>query len=275
MSAAHEPFDELAAGYALGALDSPELTRFRAHLAEGCDECVRAIADYEGALTAVATGEPTAPPPHVKRALMRRVGGRRRATSVMAWAASMALAAGVAAALTGVAMRSRYQPRLDVMAGQLAALTEQLADEQRTVVSLRQQLDAQQRTLVQVKAESAEQSRTLALLADPATRVVTLAGLAPSPAAQARVVWNPRAGGVLVAKDLPPAPADKTYELWAIAGGKPLPAGLFTVDAEGRGNLALPPLASVGDVEVFAVTLEPAGGVSSPTGAMYLASKPA
>ena len=75
--------------------------------------------------------------------------------------------------------------------------------------------------------------------------------------------------------DLPPPPAGKVYELWAIAGGKPLPAGLFTVDAEGKGSLAVAPLAGVATVEVFAVTLEPAEGVQSPTGAMYLASKKA
>ncbi len=45
------------------------------------------------------------------------------------------------------------------------------------------------------------------------------------------------------------------------------------MDAEGKGRLAVAPLAGVATVDVFAVTLEPAGGVPSPTGAMYLASK--
>jgi len=104
---------------------------------------------------------------------------------------------------------------------------------------------------------------------------VTLGGLTPHPQAQARIIWNAHAGGLLVAADLPPLPEGKIYELWAIAGGKPLPAGLFGVDAQGKGRLAVAPLPGGASVDVFAVTLEPAGGVQSPTGAMYLASKKA
>ena len=52
-------------------------------------------------------------------------------------------------------------------------------------------------------------------------------------------------------------------------------AGLFGVDAQGKGRLAVAPLPGGASVDVFAVTLEPAGGVQSPTGAMYLASKKA
>jgi len=35
----------------------------------------------------------------------------------------------------------------------------------------------------------------------------------------------------------------------------------------------VPPLSEVDKVDVFAVTLEPAGGVTAPTGQMYLAGK--
>jgi hypothetical protein len=139
--------------------------------------------------------------------------------------------------------------------------------------TLRQRLADQEHTLTLVRAEADEQRRQAALLSDPATRVVQLAGLPPSPRAQGRVVWHPRNGGVLVTLDLPPAPAGKTYELWAIADGKPRPAGLFNVDAAGKGTLAVPPIEGVEEVQVFAVTLEPEGGVPQPTGAMYLASK--
>jgi anti-sigma-K factor RskA len=87
-------------------------------------------------------------------------------------------------------------------------------------------------------------------------------------------VWNGRQGGLLVASDLPAAPAGKAYELWAIAGGTPRPAGVFQVDAKGVGSLTLTPIAGVAKVDQFAVTLEPAAGVPSPTGAMFLASAP-
>ena len=76
-----------------------------------------------------------------------------------------------------------------------------------------------------------------------------------------------------MAADLPPAPAGRAYELWAIVGTRPLPSGVFGVDAEGTGSLRVPPLAAARRVNRFAVTLEPAQGVPAPTGQMYLASK--
>ena len=38
MSLNHEVFGELAAAYALGALDTDDLARFQAHLGAGCVE---------------------------------------------------------------------------------------------------------------------------------------------------------------------------------------------------------------------------------------------
>jgi anti-sigma-K factor RskA len=192
---------------------------------------------------------------------------------VLVSATGMALAAGIAAVVTAGALRARYEPQLERLAREAAGLREQLAVQVGTVNDLRQRLAEQERTLTMVRAESTEQTRQLTLLTDPASRVVELAGLAPSPGAQGRVIWNPRAGGLLVAVDLPPVPPGKTYELWAISGGKPLPAGLFNVDAQGKGTLTLSPLEGVSTVDVFAVTLEPEGGVPQPTGQMYLASK--
>jgi anti-sigma-K factor RskA len=68
---------------------------------------------------------------------------------------------------------------------------------------------------------------------------------------------------VLAAPGLPPPAAGTVYELWVIDGGRPRPAGQF------RGSLAaltrpVPPGA------VVAVSLEPAGGSSRPTGPLLL-----
>jgi len=277
MTEAHEPFAELAAGYALGALDAAEAARFEGHVAGGCPDCERALVEYREALARTAADLRVAPPAHVRRELLSRVGGTprpRRVGLVVGWAASIALAAGIAAVVTSGWMSRRYEIRLADMAREAAALRGQLAEQVRTVADLRRQVDEQEHALTLVRAEAAEQGRTLALLSDPETRLVSLVGLKPSPGARGRVIWNPGAGGLLVASQLPPVPEGKVYELWAIAAGKPLPAGLFTVDAEGRGRVRVAPIAGVTAVDVFAVTLEPAGGVPSPTGEMYLASSP-
>ena len=75
--------------------------------------------------------------------------------------------------------------------------------------------------------------RALELLRDPATRVVELCGTSGAEV-MARVIWNDKAGGQLIVANLPPAPAGKAYELWALGGAQPRPAGLFQVDADGR-----------------------------------------
>ena len=70
--------------------------------------------------------------------------------------------------------------------------------------------------------------------------------------------------------NLPPDPEGKDYQLWAIAGGKPVSAGVFSVSAEGSALVPLLQFPTQGSVAAFAVTLEPAGGVPQPSGDMVL-----
>jgi anti-sigma-K factor RskA len=156
------------------------------------------------------------------------------------------MAAGLAAIAVGLVVSAAYDRRLTQLAQEAAAL----------------------------KQEAERQQSVVALLRDPATHVVALSGLEPAQGAKARLLWHATAGGLLVAQGLPPVPEGKAYALWAIAGtGAPQPAGVFTVDAKGVGSLRVAPIDAVGAVDTFAVTLEPAGGVRAPTGAMYLAGK--
>ncbi len=252
MSALHEPFADLAAPYALGALDGEDLVRFEEHLRGGCAECQRALAAHRDALVQVARAVSAPPPPRTRRRLMERLGrGRARRPapsrfwSGFRWAASVAVAAGLLATVISFFVSAHYEARLGLMAREVAALREQ----------------------------TQQQLLALTLLRDPITRVVALQGLAPSPNARGRMIWHEAQGGVLVAADLPAVPPGRIYELWAIVEGKPIPAGLFAVDAEGRGGVRVAALPGAPRVDQFAVTLEPAGGAPAPTGPMYLASK--
>jgi anti-sigma-K factor RskA len=283
MSPSHEPFDELAAGYALGALDGDDLARFEAHLRTGCTACQEALRAHEGTLVDLARdlADLASPPPRIRAAVLadldatRGVTPLRRPARPVAWlrtAAGMALAASLAAAGVGLWMDGRHRTELARVESEATRLREQLARLESDVAGQREQVARMERETTGLRTELAAERRLAALLADPETRVVQLGGLDPSPQAEARVVWNEKRGGLFVASDLPPAPEGKAYELWAIAGGTPRPAGLFTVDAKGVGSLTVEPIADVAKVDQFAVTLEPAGGVPSPTGAMYLAS---
>lgn len=127
--------------------------------------------------------------------------------------------------------------------------------------------------VARVREEVSRQQEILKILGSPQSQVVALEGLKPSPAARGRMWWHREAGGFFIATGLPPAPAGKTYQLWAIAGGTPLSAGAFDADPKGAASLRVRPLSGVEKVDVFAVTLEPAGGLPKPSGHMYLAGK--
>ncbi len=251
MNTEHEPFSELAVVYALGALDGEDLVQFRTHLQTGCTECNRTLEDAHAALAHLAQGLSEPPPRRLRSAVIGRIAGDTgpragaRFWTGFRWAASVAVAAGVLAAVASALVAVRYEARM----GQLAREVSGLRDQAR------------------------QQDLLLRLLGDPATQVVALAGLDVSPGAQGRIVWHEREGGLFFATNLPPIPREKAYELWIIAAGKPIPAGVFSVDVEGHGRLRVAPLPGPVRVDQFAVTLEPAAGVPAPTGTMYLASK--
>lgn len=259
MSTSHEPFDTLAELHALAALDGDELRRFEAHLAAGCARCEAALRETEETLARAAMGgPPTAPPDNLRAMLVRRVAASRRPAPLrwQRWAVGTAAAAVAAAVLSGVYVSARYEARLGEMAREQARGKEALA---RSEAVLREQ--------------AAFYRGAVELLRDPATRVVDLRGQPAAPAAVARIVWHDANGGLLFAANLPPAPAGKAYELWTIAGAAPRAAGIVAPDAFGRATLAVPAAPPGPPVQVFAVTLEPEGGVDAPTGPMVLASK--
>ena len=160
------------------------------------------------------------------------------------WAA--AAAAGLAAVTVGLSVSARYETRLATLARESEAL----------------------------RANIARERQLIAMLRDPTTKVVVLSGRDPAPGARARMFWNAQGGGLLVVAGLPATPVGKTYQLWVIfAKNPPMSAGVFTVDATGAGSLHVLPRPGIGRVDMFAVTLEPTGGLPAPSGQMYLVGR--
>jgi anti-sigma-K factor RskA len=259
----HDELESLASVYAVGALDGAELAEFEAHLAAGCERCEAAVQEHHETLARVAAFETrTIPPADIRTALLRRLQAtappsaaeRPSRRTWIRWAIATAAAVVVGASLTGAYVAARYEGRIGQIARETAATHERI---RATEAMLHQQI--------------AMYGGVVDLLRDPATRVVTLRGLGSTPGAVGRVVWHPARGGVLVAANLPAAPTGKTYQLWTIAAGTPRPAGLFDADSAGKASRAIE-AGGDGSVDVFAVTLEPAGGVPAPTGPMVLAS---
>ena len=100
---------------------------------------------------------------------------------------------------------------------------------------------------------------------------VALAGTSQAPGARAMILYDKGTGrAMLSAQNLPAPPAGKAYQLWFIVKGKPVSGGVFMPNAAGRAKMRaqIPEVAR--ESPVIAVTLEPAGGVSAPTGEKYL-----
>jgi anti-sigma-K factor RskA len=109
------------------------------------------------------------------------------------------------------------------------------------------------------------------LVAQPEARTTPLAGQGPAVGAKGRVVWNPTTReAVLVVSGLDPAPPGKAYEIWVIADGAPVPAGVFQVEPDGRAAFRLPAVEQTARAKTFIVTLEPVAGSPAPGGPAIL-----
>lgn len=99
------------------------------------------------------------------------------------------------------------------------------------------------------------------VLAAPDVAVSSAQGVA---GATGRVVASAsRDEALIVVNQLAPAPADRTYQLWLIAGDRATSAGLFDTGPDGR---AVRPLTTeLTHVDAVGISLEPAGGSPRPT----------
>jgi anti-sigma-K factor RskA len=67
---------------------------------------------------------------------------------------------------------------------------------------------------------------------------------------------------ILVAKNMPSVPEDRTCQIWVISGDVHKPSGLFQPD----GDMTAAPITNpITKADVIAVTVEPAGGSNKPT----------
>jgi anti-sigma-K factor RskA len=261
--------EDLLPAYALGALDGEEVHELEEHLAGGCEECRRQLALWQGDLEELAAAVPPVTPSETTRARVLRLAGSAPAAPAPATPAAQAvprrtpgwLAAAALVLLALAVWGFAGQARLRGEARRLAADRDREAAE---VERLSREVSAARSQVI--RAEQA-----LQVLAAPGVQSVVLAGLGPTPGAKGRAYVNPsRRDALFYAFDLPALPEDKTYQLWFIAGGKPVSAGTFAVDPRGAASLRVDRVADVGQIQNWAVTIEPRGGVPQPTGAMVL-----
>jgi anti-sigma-K factor RskA len=265
----HGELLELATLYALGALEGEDEARFLAHVAEGCVECDAALREARGVGDALAdTVSPVAPSRESRARLMGRAkaDASRRApetSRTRRWQPALAIAAGLLlAGLGGLSLRLALS--LEGEQARRTALERTLADER----SARDLAEGGRRAAEQKLATAFD---TLEVLTGASGRTVALAGAGPAKGASARAFVDPEAGRLLLyVYGLPPAPPEHTYQLWVIVGGRPISAGVFDVSSEGETRFDAQTVDDLAPGVGVAVTIEPEGGVSAPTGPMVL-----
>ncbi len=134
------------------------------------------------------------------------------------------------------------------------------------------QTDAE-RELTLLRSEVDYQRELLAILQAPRIDVVNMAGTDANPAGFGKVISDPEhRQAILQIANLPVVDDNKDYQLWVIVGDRPISAGVFAVKASDDVFFRIENLAEtdLSRISAFAVTEEPKGGVSSPTGPMVL-----
>jgi len=249
--------------YALGELARDEQRDVEAHL-HSCAVCAEVLRDINEALTLVADTVPAvAPPPSLKGRVLASVAAqpqeraREQAPDIrsgtrwqwLAWAAAVLVAVGLSAMLYRAESRQRT----------LSADLRQSTTEANT---LRERL----------QRFSNQTDLALSILTAADMRELPLAGRDTAVATAARAYWSPTRGLLVVADRLPAPPPGRIYQVWIIERGQPLSAGLLGDQSEGRGMLvAPPPRPGAGAAVTVAVTDEPPGGLTAPSGTIRLA----
>lgn len=251
----NERHEDLVAALALGMPSGEDRAEIERHLGGGCARCEELLADFRGAATALAAAGPeAAPPPELRAKILGALGPSRvapRASGPSAW---RALAAAAALLVVAVGLDdARLRREREDLRSRSADLGERLRS-----------------------AETALAERTLRarVLESDDVQMMILGGKDPQPQARARVFWSERARrGIIVASNLAPLPSDRQYELWVFQSGKPIAAGVFDADAQGRAIFESTDFPEP-RAQNFAVTIEPRGGVPAPTGPAVLVGSP-
>ncbi len=254
----HDEFVDRLEAYALGQLSARERLEVESHLlvCATCADEVRAINDVlEGIAESVPPLQPRA---RLRQQVLAAVADvpQERARGLApidvprrsAWRLlPLAAAAVLSLAIGAVAIRSEQSRR-------------ELADQLRRVESSNGEL------LDRLKRFSGQADLAISSLTAADTREIPTAGRDDAPAMRAFV--SPTRGLLLVADRLPVPPAGRVYQVWIIEDGStPVSAGMLGDEPQGRGMLiATPPRKNVGGGVTVAISDEPPGGSSQPSG---------
>jgi anti-sigma-K factor RskA len=242
----HREFEELAAGYVLGALEPDDEHDFQRHL-DGCATCEATVRELEAVAGELAYAAPPADPPDTLWAGIRRQIEPEAARPVAA---------------PGASPRRRGRGR-----GLLQGLAAAAAIVLVAVLSVWNLNLREQNAAIRDRVAALERATQLAN--DPNASLVTMDEIPGPQGAQATVIASSRQDrGVLLIESLPPLARDRVYELWGVPQGDIAKAqkALTFVPLRRQGVQTLEFEVPIQPGTVFAITDEPGpDGSEKPT----------
>jgi anti-sigma-K factor RskA len=230
----------LVGAYALDAVDDLERAAFDRHLTD-CENCRTEVDELRETAARLANSTWSAPPPRLRTDVMAAIGRTRQLSPA-------------APAVNSPDERSSRRRRWSVAVA--AAVV--LAGGGAAVCAVQEQRVREADALV--AAAEQREARTRAILAAPdlvvRTAPVVGGGKVTVASSQLR-----DAGVVLLAADRAPA-ANQAFQLWTISG-KSSPANAGVLDPGASSDVRV--LDGLSGTDVFAVSLEPAGGSATPS----------
>lgn len=231
----HDDYKEMIPMHALSALDAGDERALNEHLA-GCADCRRDMAEWEETAAKLAlSAKPMEPSPEVREKILNKIRSEKSPSKVLPFPSPRTRMWGAIAAV--------------LLFGALLV----------SIIVLWQQ-----------NRELRRQNQFAELLTVPGSRIAELSGTTEASGADAKLAYDTTGRAVLIVNGLPRAPEGKEYQLWYIVNNKPLPGKTFAPDNSGNGKVEDQVPEAARQSAIFAITLEPAGGVRTPTGAIYL-----
>lgn len=249
-----EHIDDLAEGYALGALDPSARTTVEDHLAvcPPCAQHVRTLEDAAQMLGFVAA--PAAPPLRCKRNVLEKIE-REQFLATPTRRSRPALSAGLWASFATVAlvMMSMYtvsmQRQLTATRSEAEQARAELASAQAILGSMQSEL-VQYTSLDQAIADGRELRKLSAENAN--AKGVTLMSPGKNEA------W-------VVISGLPPLPSGQAYQVWVARGEEQQPLTVFNVTNQPTLRVKIVPPEPMDRYEAIMITVEDARGATKPS----------
>ena len=275
----HDTIGAMLDEYALGQLSPNDRRDVETHLRE-CDTCTADLRELMVVMEGMAYSvDPVTPPPALKKRVIASLALQSQETPrtpldanvvslpPRAVAVRRGLKVGwlAAAALVilglGAALYSSYATR--------RLLVDEVQEARANATEARSAATSLQRQLAQYQQQA---DLAVSILTAGDMQPIAMEGREDATGSTARAYWSPTRGLLIVANDLPLPPPGRIYQVWVIGGSMPVSAGLLGEQGSGRGMLIAPPPPGVAPGAVtVAVTDEPPGGLSAPTGDIRLA----